>query len=222
MIIAIEGIDGSGKGTQARLLVEAIREAGKQVDFLQFPRYEETGFGREVGRYLNGEFGELDQVHPKFAAMLYALDRFESVGSIRASIAAGHIVVCDRYVGSNLAHQSARMPEEKRADIQVWISDLEHTILGVPKPDIVFFLDMPPNSARRLIASKDARSYTDKVEDLHEASSDHLQNALTAFRQLAEKHSWHRIECTDADGTVRTQEVVHNAIMASLRQSFGT
>jgi len=126
----------------------------------------------------------------------------------------------DRYVGSNLAHQSARMPEEKRTDIQTWISDLEYSILGIPKPDIVFFLDMPPNNARKLIALKEPRSYTDKAEDLHEASGDHLQKALTVFRHLANKNSWRRIECTEDDGVVRTPGVVHDAIMASLRQSF--
>lgn len=220
MIIAIEGIDGSGKGTQSRLLVDALRETGREVEFFQFPRYEDTRFGREVGRYLNGEYGALDQVHPKFAAMLYALDRFESVSALKAAISAGRLVVCDRYVGSNLAHQSARVPLEKQAELQAWIRDLEYTVLGIPSPDIVFFLDMPPHRARALIASKDTRSYTDKGEDLHEASGDHLRLALDVFRHLASENAWRRIECADADGTVKPPRVVHETIMTALRQSF--
>lgn len=217
MIIAIEGIDGSGKGTQSKWLVDELTRMGRQVDFLQFPQYTTTDFGKEVGHYLNGEYGALDQVHPKFSAMLYALDRFQCRDRISASVASGHIVVCDRYVGSNLAHQSARVDVEKRGETQAWIANLEFAILGVPKPDIVFFLDMPPLNAKTLIAKKDARSYTDKAADLHEASTDHLQDSLDIFRELAKRFEWIRIDCMDRDGSIKAPRIVHQELMAHLR-----
>ena len=216
MIIAIEGIDGSGKGTQSKMLVDALAREGKSVKFLQFPQYESTDFGKEVGRYLNGEFGPLDQVHPKFSAMLYALDRYQCRAQIESSIEKGDIVVCDRYVGSNLAHQSARATVEDRESIQEWISNLEYCVLGVPRPDIVIFLDMPAKTAQALVAKKEARSYTERAHDLHEESRDHLQDALIAFRDLASKHNWITIECLDKNGTVKSAPEIHSEIMNKL------
>src|SRR3712207_3314277 len=108
MLIAIEGIDGSGKGTQARLLRERCRAAGLSAALISFPRYAETRFGRAVGKFLNGRFGTLDQVSPFLAALLYAGDRFESRTLLRESLFANDVVVLNRYVASNVAHQGSK------------------------------------------------------------------------------------------------------------------
>jgi dTMP kinase len=213
MLIAIEGIDGSGKGTQANILAERLRKDGNVVTLLRYPQYEDSFFGREVGRYLNGDFGTLDQVHPKFSALLYALDRFESVQSIRKALSEKQIVICDRYIGSNIAHQSARVPESERSSMASWIKEVEECVLEIPKPDQVIFLDMDVKQSQLLVAKKDKRSYTEETHDLHEASSDHLLLALNNFRLLAIEQNWYRINCLDSSNKLRTQADISEEIM---------
>ena len=121
MLIAIEGIDGSGKGTQTRLLEKRLANEGWGVSMFSFPRYNETFFGREVGNYLDGKFGGLEAVDPKFSSLLYALDRYETAPLIEEALARGNIVICDRYVGSNIAHQCARVPKNKVTEMATWI-----------------------------------------------------------------------------------------------------
>src|SRR5580704_15426600 len=108
-LIAIEGIDGSGKGTQSRILVERLRQSGRKVELISFPRYEETFFGRLIGSFLNGQFGTLDQVHPVLVSLLFAGDRFESRPKLEKALATCDVVVLDRYVASNVAHQGAKI-----------------------------------------------------------------------------------------------------------------
>ena len=104
-LIAVEGIDGSGKQTQVRLLARALESRGRQVLSTGFPHYD-SWFGKMVGQFLNGDFGPLDSVDPHFTALLYAGDRFECKRPIVAALESGGVVLADRYVGSNLAHQS--------------------------------------------------------------------------------------------------------------------
>ena len=104
-LIAIEGIDGSGKGTQAQRLAQSLEAGGESVRLLSFPRYEQTAFGRRIGHFLNGRYGQLDQVDPLLVSLLYAGDRFESKGVLLDAIAGCDVVVLDRYVPSNIAHK---------------------------------------------------------------------------------------------------------------------
>src|SRR6476469_2021664 len=108
-LLALEGIDGSGKGTQAARLAERARDHGRTVAELSFPTYDDNPFSRAVADYLNGEFGAADEVHPELAAMLYAGDRFHARPRLVAALAENDLVVCDRYVGSNAAHQGAKL-----------------------------------------------------------------------------------------------------------------
>ena len=110
LLVAIEGIDGSGKGTQANLLRDALTQQGTSCGLIAFPRYDATMFGRTIGRYLNGEFGDLQAAGPHFAALLYAGDRFESLPLIQSEIKSRDVLLFDRYVPSNLAHQAAKLP----------------------------------------------------------------------------------------------------------------
>jgi dTMP kinase len=107
VLIAIEGIDGSGKGTQAQQLVERLNQHNTTACLLSFPRYSETLFGTTIGRFLDGDFGPLDAVAPELAATLYAGDRYESRGLLIDALDNHQVVVCDRYVPSNLAHQGS-------------------------------------------------------------------------------------------------------------------
>ena len=123
VLIAIEGIDGSGKGTQSSLISQRLNDLGYRTSRIQFPRYTETYFGQAVGDFLNGRFGSLEDVHPQLVAVLYAGDRFESLGILQDEMASSDIVVLDRFTASNLAHQAAKLQGDERERLIGWIED---------------------------------------------------------------------------------------------------
>src|SRR5580704_14824805 len=129
--IAIEGIDGSGKRTQLDLLARELRSRGVDCAQFSFPRYE-SSFGRLVAQYLNGDFGPLTAVDAHLSALLYAGDRFEAKPDLKAALSTGNIVLSDRYVASNMAHQTARMAPELRTTFIAWLKHLEYEIYGLP------------------------------------------------------------------------------------------
>ena len=216
-LIAIEGIDGSGKRTQINLLHEVIAagEGGHSVYSTGFPQYD-SWFGKMVGQFLNGELGALEAVDPHFTALLYAGDRFEAKPKIDAALSEGKIVLIDRYIGSNLAHQTARVAPEKRDDFRRWIEHLEHNIYDLPREDLVLYLRVPPVEAQKLVARKSQRSYTAAKQDLLEASLRHLQDAAAMYDQLARSAPWVTIECFDHQaGAMRSvKEIARDMLSA--------
>lgn len=200
MLIAIEGIDGSGKGTQAKRLHDRLTETGIRSELISFPRYSQTHFGQTIGRFLNGEFGQLDQVDPHLAATLYAADRFESLGMLTDLLASRDVVVSDRYVPSNIAHQGAKRTGEARQQLADWISTVEYQVFGLPKADLVIHLDLPAETAQELIAKKAKRDYTDKAADLQEADGDYLSAVRQAYLDLAAaEKNWQTVSLLDGD-----------------------
>src|SRR3954452_21517240 len=160
LFLAFEGIDGSGKGTQAARLVETARANGHGVESFSFPLYDDNPFSPAIGQYLNGELGGLDEVHPTLSALLYACDRYHARPELERAIHSNDLVVCDRYVGSNLAHQGSQLEGAERRRLLDWLLEVEYGELGLPKPDMVVLLDAHPKLARTLVAKKGARSYT--------------------------------------------------------------
>jgi dTMP kinase len=204
LLVAIEGIDGSGKGTQARRLVERLAADGRRTTLISFPRYEATLFGRAVGDFLNGRFGALDQVSPFLASLLYAGDRFESKDLLLEAIEKHDVVVLDRYVASNVAHQGSKLDGNERHELIEWIRRIEYDVYRLPQPDLVLLLDLPAAEAQRLIARKQARSYTDLKADLQEADGGYLEKVRAVYLELsAREPGWRRIECVRG-GAIRS------------------
>lgn len=194
-LIVIEGIDGSGKGTQARQLTERLTATGRRVQLLSFPRYRETLFGHAIGDFLNGRFGQLDEVHPLLASVLYAADRFESKSVLIDALQTSDVVVCDRYVPSNLAHQGAKLDGADRDELLRTIERIEFEVFALPRPTLVVLLDVPVQVAQRNIAAKKPRTYTDKAADLQEADAAYLQRVRDVYLQLASTDPiWQRVE----------------------------
>ena len=194
-LIVIEGIDGSGKGTQALQLTERLTAAGRRVQLLSFPRYRETLFGHAIGDFLNGRFGQLNEVHPFLASVLYAADRYESKSVLVDAIQSSDIVVCDRYVPSNLAHQGAKLDGAERDELLRTIERIEFDVFALPRPSLVVLLDVPVEIAQRNIAAKKPRNYTDKAADLQEADAEYLQRVRDVYLQLAASEvNWQRVE----------------------------
>ncbi|MBI1315098.1 dTMP kinase [bacterium] len=217
VLIAIEGIDGSGKGTQAKRLHEQLIEIGVRSELISFPRYSQTHFGRTIGRFLNGEFGQLDQVDPHLAATLYAADRFESLGMLTDLLATRDVVVSDRYVPSNIAHQGAKRSGEARQQLADWISTVEYQVFGLPQADLIIHLDLPAEIAQELIAKKSKRDYTDKAADLQEADRDYLSAVRQAYLDLAATEpNWQTVSLLDG-ARLRTIDEVAADIFARVQ-----
>lgn len=215
-LIAVEGIDGSGKRTQVELLTATLRERGHSVFATEFPQYD-SWFGKMVGQFLNGELGPLESVDPHFSALLYAGDRFEAKAKLETALSNGQIALVDRYIGSNLAHQTARVDPAKRAAFQEWIEHLEYGIYGLPKEDLVLYLRMPPVEAQKLVALKSARSYTSAQKDLLEASLRHLEDAAQMYDSLSKRPNWNTIECFDLKhNQMRSAEDIARQVLATV------
>ena len=203
-LIAIEGIDGSGKGTQAKVLTDRLAAAGRRVELLSFPRYRETLFGQAIGDFLNGRFGQLNEVHPFLASVLYAADRYESKSTLLNALDRNEAVICDRFVPSNLAHQGAKLSGTEREELLRTIQRIEFEIFGLPQPQLVILLDIPVEFAQRNIAAKKPRDYTDKAADLQEADADYLQRVRDVYLQLAAENAhWYRVDSV-RDGRQRS------------------
>jgi dTMP kinase len=217
-LIAIEGIDGSGKRTQVDLLEKALVAAGHAVFSTGFPQYD-SWFGKMVGQFLNGDFGVLETVDPHFSALLYAGDRFEAKFRLETALKLGNIVLADRYIGSNLAHQTARAPAADRTAFVSWIEHLEYNIYNLPRETMVLYLRVPPRQAQELVARKSARSYTRVKQDLQEASLRHLEDASAMYDQLSRRPNWATIPCFDETrGSMRPQKHIATEILAAVLQ----
>ncbi len=215
-LIAIEGIDGSGKRTQIDLLSAVLEKRGIAYVRYSFPRYE-SSFGRLVARYLNGEFGPLEEVDAHFSSLLFAGDRFEAKTELEAALSAGKTVLADRYIGSNLAHQTARVGPQRREEFLSWLRRLEYGIYSLPVEDLVVYLRLPAVEAHRLVGLKTAREYTTLQRDLQEADLRHLEQAALVYDRLATEPNWATVECFDAaTGALRQPDAIHRAVLAAL------
>lgn len=219
VLVAIEGIDGSGKGTQAARLHQSLLASGRRSQLLSFPRYRETEFGRKIGDFLNGRFGNLNQVSPFLVSLLFAGDRFESRGVLTQALSENEIVICDRYVASNVAHQAAKVEGNERDELIRWIHHVEHSVYELPRAHQTVFLDLPVAHATRLIALKAQRTYTDRAADLQEADAAYLQKVHGVYAQLAETEpNWLRIECLDG-GELKSVDQIANEVWRSVTQA---
>ena len=203
MLLAIEGIDGSGKGTQAARLGETAAAHGHSVASFSFPLYDGNPFSRAIADYLNGEFGSADEVHPELAAMLYAGDRFHARPQLVAALAENDLVVCDRYVGSNAAHQGAKLEGDARERLLAWLEEVEYGEFALPRPELVVLLDAPVALARQLVGRKAARGYTTLEADIHEADAGHSGATRELYLELARRNGWRIVSTEGEDGEPR-------------------
>lgn len=187
IFIVIEGSDGSGKGTQFKIIGDRLKEQGHEVATYDFPQYDQESsyFVRE---YLNGKYGDANELGAYVPSLFFALDRFQASQSIKKDLEAGKIVLSNRLTGANLAHQGQKIDDEaEKTKYYDWLYDLEFNILGIPKPDINIVLLVPAEIAQKLVDKKNARTYTDKKRDIHEADLNHLERSVAAYKKLCEQ-----------------------------------
>ena len=217
-LYVIEGVDGSGKATQTELLYQALLAEGKPVRKVSFPDYDSPSSSL-IKMYLNGEFGTDPQSVNAFAtSVFFAVDRFASFRKDwQEFYENGGIIIADRYVTSNLVHQAGKISDaaEKERYIQ-WLSDLEYNIFGLPKPDCVIFLDMPPAYSLKLRQQRNELKQG-LTADIHEADQTYLQNAYENAIGIAKHQKWHTISCV-TDDKIRTIEDIHAEIVRTINE----
>jgi dTMP kinase len=214
--IAIEGGDGSGKGTQTELYRAYAEEVLKQsVLKLSFPRYGEDS-AYYVEQYLNGVYGAANDVHPELGILPYALDRFAARDDISSHLKQSNsLVIADRYMASNLAHQGVKIddPDQRKAFYERTMHT-EYDIFGIPRPSKNIVLLMPADLAQVNIDKKSTRSYTKQKRDIHEADATHLDKAKANYEELCRYYpdEFIPIQCTDERGNMRSIEAIQQEI----------
>lgn len=223
MFVVIEGIDGSGKGTVTKELQRLLSEEGVKTESVSFPRYTETLGGKLVGRYLNGDFGT--GTHPYLHSHLYSLDRLESKPFLEKLITDNDVVLSDRYVPSNLCYAALQVEEGERDEVVEHFVQMEYGVMGLPVPDVMFFLDMPVKFAVQNIAAKAAREYTDDTADIHEADENLLSRVRSFYAStLMEFHPETRfeaIQCERNEQMVPIAEIVEQVHLMLTRLRKG-
>jgi thymidylate kinase/thymidylate synthase ThyX len=217
VFLVIEGTDGSGKGTQVQLLTERLEKEGYDVATFDFPQYESPSsyFVRE---YLNGNYGTAEEVGPYTGSLFYALDRFEAAPKIQQALAEGKVVIANRFTGSNMAHQGTKFgsPEDRKGYF-LWLDAIEFQMLKIPRPDLSVVLRVPADVAQTLVDKKDARVYTDKKRDLHEADIDHLKKSVAVYDSLCElfPDEFRPLDCVRGDQLLDI-ETIHNLVWETI------
>lgn len=199
--IVIEGTDGSGKGTQFQILADKLESEGYDVARFDFPQYEDPS-SYFVKEYLNGNYGTAEDVGPYTGSLFYALDRYEASFKIRKALSQGKVVLANRFTGSNMAHQGTKFADSaQRRGYFIWLDNLEFEMLKIPRPDKSFVLRVPAETAQKLVDQKEARSYTTKKRDLHEADLNHMKLSVTVYDELCMlfPKDFIRIDCVRDD-----------------------
>lgn len=203
-LIVLEGIDGSGKETQASLLEKKLKEKGREVMHISFPDYESPSSAL-VKMYLKGDFGKNpEDVNPYAASLFYAVDRFASYRmKWKDFYQRGGIIIADRYTTSNMVHQMTKYEDKKaRKDFLAWLEKTEYEELELPVPDLVILLDIPLAVSENLVKE---RARQGGSMDIHEQHLDYLRKCHDAYQELVNLYGWKRIPCTE-EGKLRTIE----------------
>lgn len=205
MLIVLEGLDGAGKSTQVKLLKEYIQKKGIELKYLHFPRFDAPVYGELIAKFLRGDFGAMEHVHPQLVALLFAEDRRDAALQIKNWLAEGYCVLLDRYVYSNIAYQCSKLKDKKESDsLREWIFDLEYNVYGIPKPDVNLFLDVPIDFVDKKLKENregDDREYLKGKSDIHEANIQFQIDVRELYlQQTVLDKNFIRVECSDSDG----------------------
>lgn len=218
-LIVIEGGDGSGKATQTELLRKYFVSQKILTKTISFPQYKSTFFGKTIARVLRGEIAPLSQINPYLISMVYAMDRVEAKDKLYKWLNEGFMVVLDRYVSSNMAHQTGRLPKKEQNKFLNWIEKLEYTVNNVPREDVVIYLYVPYTTSQKLLTERKTDTHLQGKKDIVEKDSEYLRKAEETYTKLEKKFPhWVRIDCIDETGKMRSREAIHKEIVDVLRK----
>jgi len=215
-LIVIEGVDGSGKQTQSEKLYRTLLSKGLKVMKVDFPDYHSESSSL-VKMYLRGDFGKNpEDVSAYVASSFFAVDRYASYTTKWKSFyESGGIVVADRYTTANMVHQASKILDQTDRDKFLdWLYDLEFGMYGIPKPDLVFFLDVPPEISMEMTKERKNKITGEKEKDIHEGDQHHLDTSYLNAHYVADKYGWTKISCVEG-GRMRSKEDIFSDIYLS-------
>ncbi len=217
MLIVLEGLDGAGKSTQVKMLREYLESVCPRVEYIHFPRYGAPVYGELISRFLRGDFGSIEAVHPQLVALLFAEDRHGAAPLIREALEEGATVLLDRYVYSNIAYQCAKMPTDEGAEeLRKWIFHTEYGDFSLPRPDLNLFLDVPLGFVEKSLSKHRGggdREYLHGGSDIHEADIEFQKRVRDIYRrQAAEDPRFIPIDCGDGDGAMLPPDIIFEKI----------
>ena len=225
MLVVLEGLDGAGKSTQVKRLRSYLEGLFGSLEYIHFPRYDAPVYGDLISRFLRGDFGNNETVHPQLVAILFAEDRHGAAPGMKATLAGGGHVLLDRYVYSNIAYQCAKVADPQEAEkLREWIFNTEYGHFELPKPDLNIFLDVPIGFVESKLRSNRGgadRDYLEGAQDIHEADIEFQKRVRDIYRKQCELDpKFIRIDCSDDWGQMlppgeifaKVKEVVDSAI----------
>jgi len=220
-LIVIEGLDGSGKSTQVKKLREWLSAKADGLTYIHFPRYDAPLYGPMISRFLRGEYGGLDAVHPQLVALLYAEDQGAAGAEIRSALDAGGTVLLDRYAFSNVAYQCAKVQDPaKREELRDWILDTEYGHFGIPRPDVNIFLDVPISFVERKLAAHRKggdRDYLGNGQDINEADMEFQKAVRERYLDECRRDAgFVRIDCSGKDGSMLPPDDIFSMIIRAI------
>lgn len=210
-LIVIEGNDGSGKGTQHKLLLDYLKKNNISSASFDFPQYGKTFFGDFADRMLDGDFGHMRRINPYFSMFPYAGDRWQAKKELQRAMDLGKVVVCNRYAPS-IAYQVVKIKPREREKFLAWADRLEYEIFGIPREDVVIFLYVPFDIAQKLIEKRG------NGKDQNEEDASYLKKVEKMYLWLAKhKKNWVRIDCVK-NGKMRSIEDIHHSVLKVLEE----
>ncbi|MBE6834861.1 MAG: thymidylate kinase [Ruminococcaceae bacterium] len=218
-LIVIEGLDGSGKSTQTALIKEKIEKTGLKIRQIKLPDYESESSAL-VRMYLGGEFGsDPSDVNTFATSLFYTVDRFANYTKVwKEDYLKGTVILADRYTTSNAVHQMVKLPKDKWDEYLLWLEDIEYTKVAIPKPDLVFFLDMPVDVSQRLMTER--YSGDENKKDVHEANVEYLNACHESALYAADKLGWIVIKCADGENPRKIDDI-NNDIFKEIKNFAG-
>ncbi len=215
-LIVIDGTDGSGKATQVEFLLKHLKKDGYKVKTVDFPEYYNNFFGKFIGHCLSEQYYNFVKVHPKIASVLYAADRFESKEEIQKYISNGYIVVANRYVSANQIHQGGKIKNTKKRQAFIeWLDEMEYKVFKIPKPDIVFYLNLPVKISKILMKERNknsTRSYLGTKKDLAEEDMEYIENSHKSALWLSKtQKNFLKIDCAPK-GEILPRGIIHELL----------
>lgn len=221
--LVLEGLDGSGKSTQNRLLRCYLDKNNIKYKYLHFPRAGAGIFGELIAMFLRGELGEIGEVNPYLVSLIYAADREDANKMLRSWLSDGYLVLVDRYVMSNVAFQCAKLKTDReKTQLKDWIFHLEYTHYGIPKPDLNIFLDVPFEFTKEKLTSGRSgheRDYLKGNKDIHEADLDFQQKVRQIYLDQSKKEQTLKlVSCHDEQMRMLKPEEIFQKITSLLKK----
>ena len=219
MLTVLEGLDGAGKSTQVKKLRAYLESLSGNLEYIHFPRYDAPVYGDLISRFLRGDFGSNETVHPQLVALLFAEDRHGAAPQMKQVLKQGGNILLDRYVYSNIAYQCAKLNDaDEAAALRDWIFETEYGNFELPKPDLNIFLDVPISFVESKLKSQRGgadRDYLEGAQDIHEADIEFQKRVRDIYRQQCEiDPKFIRIDCSDDYGQMLPPDEIFAKVKA--------